>query len=57
MLCLVSQRILESLLPLAQTKIKMVEALGTLTAYSFITKQEIEQSFNLHRLVYLATQN
>jgi hypothetical protein len=55
--CLVLQRIPESLLPLAQTKIKMVEAIGTLTAYSFITKREIEQSFNLHRLVHLATQN
>ena len=57
MSCLVSQRIPESLLPPAQTKIKMVEAIGTLTAYSFITKREIEQSFDLHRLVHLATRN
>jgi hypothetical protein len=57
MSCLVSQRIPKSLLPLAQSKIKMVEAIGTLTAYSFITKREIEQSFDLHRLVHLATQN
>ena len=57
MSCLVSQRIPESLLPPAQSKIKMVEAIGTLTAYSFITKREIEQSFDLHRLVHLATRN
>jgi hypothetical protein len=57
MSCLVSQRIPESLLLPAQTKIKMVEAIGTLTAYSFITKQEIEQSFDIHRLVHLATRN
>ena len=57
MSCLVSQRIPESLLPPAQSKIKMVEAIGTLITYSFITKQEAEQSFDLHRLVHLATRN
>jgi hypothetical protein len=42
MSCLVPQRIPESLLPLAQSKIKMTTAIGTLIAYSFITKREIE---------------
>jgi hypothetical protein len=57
MSCLVTQRIPESLLPPAQSKIKMAEAIGTLTAYSFITKREIERSFDIHRLVHLATRN
>jgi tetratricopeptide (TPR) repeat protein len=57
MSCLLPQRIPESLLPLAQTKIEMVKAIGTLTAYSFITTEENERSFNLHRLVHLATRN
>jgi hypothetical protein len=57
MSCLVPQRIPESLLPPAKSKIKMIAAIGTLTAYSFITKREIEQSFDLHRLVHLATRN
>ena len=57
MSCVVPQRIPESLLPPAQSKIKMTAAIGTLTAYSFITKREIEQTFDLHRLVHLATRN
>ena len=57
MSCLVLQRIPKSLLPPTPSKIKMIAAMGTLTAYSFITKREIEQSFDLHRLVHLATRN
>ena len=57
MSCLVTQNIPQSLLPPAQSEVKMVKAIGTLTAYSFITKQEIEQSFDMHRLVHLATRN
>jgi len=57
MSCLVPQRVPKSLLPLAQSQVKMVEAIGTLTAYSFITARETEESFDLHRLVHLATRN
>ncbi|KAH0534097.1 hypothetical protein FGG08_007306 [Glutinoglossum americanum] len=57
MSCIAPQRIPESLLPSTQSKIKMTIAIGTLAAYSFITKRELEKSFDLHRLVHLATRN
>jgi NB-ARC domain len=57
MSCLLPQKIPMSLLPPAPSKIKMTSAIGTLTAYSFITKREADQSFDLHRLVHLATRN
>ena len=46
-----------SLLPLANDEIKADEAIGALTAYAFITQREAEESFDIHRLVRLATQN
>ena len=32
-----------------------MDAIGTLDAYSFITKRAVDQAFDLHRLVHLAT--
>ncbi|MCJ1471106.1 hypothetical protein MMC07_009754 [Pseudocyphellaria aurata] len=46
-----------SLLPLSQSRKQMVEAIGTLSAYSFITKRAADQAVDLHRLVHLATRN
>ena len=46
-----------SLLPPAQTKKKEIDAIGTLSAYSFITKRPADRCFDLHRLVHLATRN
>ncbi len=57
MACVDSKDIPRSLLPPAQSLKKAVGALGTLTAYSFITEGAEGQSFNVHRLVHLATRN
>ena len=56
MSCLDPKMIPESLLPPGQTKKKSLDAIGTLTAYSFITKQQ-DRTFDLHRLVHLATRS
>ncbi|KAH8592642.1 P-loop containing nucleoside triphosphate hydrolase protein [Bisporella sp. PMI_857] len=57
MSCIDPKMIPLSLLPPAQPKKRMLDAIGTLTAYSFITRQSGEQSFDVHRLVHLATRN
>lgn len=58
MACILPENIPESLLLPGESESEQIEALGTLTAYSFITKrQEQEQSYDMHRLVYLATRN
>ena len=57
MSCLVPENIPKSLLPLTQSPNKTLKAIGTLTAYSFITERELDQSFDIHRLVHLATRN
>ena len=56
MSCLDPKMIPQSLLPPAETIGKALEAIGTLTAYSFIVKQK-DQTFDLHRLVHLATRS
>ena len=57
MSCIDPKAVPLSLLPPAQTKKKSIDAIGTLSAYSFITKRPADQSFDLHRLVHLATRN
>ncbi|OCK75506.1 putative kinesin light chain, partial [Lepidopterella palustris CBS 459.81] len=67
MSCLDANKIPKSLLPPAQPNKRVVEAVGTLVAYSFITKRDVDvspyqsstvdQFFDLHRLVHLATRN
>ena len=57
MSCLDPKRIPQSLLPPAQSKKGGLDAIGTLTAYAFIIRRPEEQSFDLHRLVHLATRN
>jgi tetratricopeptide (TPR) repeat protein len=57
MSCIDAKAIPLSLLPPAQSKKKEIDAIGTLSAYSFITKRPADQSFDLHRLVHLATRN
>jgi len=47
----------QSLLPLGPSSKKELEAIGTLNAYSFISKRPIELALDLHRLVHLATRN
>lgn len=55
MACLDRQGIPKSLLPSDSSSVKVLKALGTLKAYSFITTRNDGQSFDVHRLVHLAT--
>ena len=57
MSCLDPKAIPKSLLPPAPTKKKGIDAFGLLSAYSFISQRPTESSFDLHRLVHLATRN
>ena len=56
MSCLVEEDIPYSLLPPA-TKARKTEAIGTLTAYAFITQRKGQNSYDIHRLVQLAVRN
>ncbi|KAK5224483.1 hypothetical protein LTR72_004264 [Exophiala xenobiotica] len=61
--CLGEKNIPSSLLPEAPSKTEMTEALGVLTGYSFLRKQNEDQDqskevlYQMHRLVRLATRN
>ncbi|OJJ83550.1 uncharacterized protein ASPGLDRAFT_173020 [Aspergillus glaucus CBS 516.65] len=57
MACVDPRNIPESFLPRPTSKKKMIDALGLLSAYSFITIQPGNGSITLHRLVHLATRN
>jgi tetratricopeptide (TPR) repeat protein len=57
MACLEAKSIPKSLLPSAQTSIEAVEALATLTAYSFVTNHRTDDLLDIHRLVHLTTRN
>ncbi len=57
MACLEPKFIPHSFLPRATSEKGMVDALGTLTAYSFITKRSGGKFYDMHRLVHLATRN
>jgi tetratricopeptide (TPR) repeat protein len=57
MACIDSKDIPQSLLPAGPSRKKEIDAIGTLDAYSFITKRSADQALDLHRLVHLATRN
>ncbi|KAL1891094.1 hypothetical protein Sste5346_007920 [Sporothrix stenoceras] len=61
MACVDSKDIPLSLLPPDPSRKKVVDALGTLQGYSFITRQSAQQfgdaAITIHRLVHLATRN
>ena len=57
MSCVDAKDIPQSLLPPVQSPKMAVDAIGTLSAYSFITKHKTAQILDLHRLVHLATRN
>ncbi|KAK0508575.1 hypothetical protein JMJ35_008851 [Cladonia borealis] len=56
MCCIHPRDIPESLLPPAQSRKKELDAIGTLSAYSFVSRRSAD-SLDLHRLVHLATRN
>lgn len=47
----------QSLLPPAPSRRQELEAVGTLTAYSFVSRRSADSHFEMHRLVQLATRN
>jgi len=57
MACVDPKDIPQSLLPASQSRKKETDAIGTLDAYSFITKRPAELALDIHRLVHLATRN
>jgi hypothetical protein len=57
MACIDWKDIPQSLLPDSAALKTRIEAIGTLRAYSFITKRGEAMVFDLHRLVHLATRS
>ena len=57
MCCIHPRDIPESLLPPAQSRKKGMDAIGTLSAYPFVSRRSADNSLDLHRLVHLATRN
>jgi len=57
MSCIDAKDIPQSLLPPAESTKKAFDAIGTLSAYSFVTRHQGSELLDLHRLVHLATRN
>ena len=57
MACVDPKDIPQSLLPPGLSRKKEIDALGTLSAYSFISRRPVDVALDLHRLVHLATRN
>src|SRR5450432_3088913 len=57
MACVEPNDIPQSLLAPGLSRKRHVDAIGTLEAYSLITKKSDEQTLSLHRLVHLAMRN
>ncbi len=55
--CVDSKNVPLSLLPPGLSRKKEIDALGTLSAYSFVYKRQADSSLDVHRLVHLATRN
>ncbi|KAH8678794.1 hypothetical protein BGZ60DRAFT_446050 [Tricladium varicosporioides] len=57
MCCIDSRNIPQLLLPPGPSRKKEIEAIGTLDAYSFISKRPADLALDIHRLVHLSTRN
>ena len=55
MSCIEPRAIPCSILPAMQPKERMVHAIGTLSGYAFLVRRGVEDMYDLHRLVHLAT--
>ncbi|EUC32253.1 hypothetical protein COCCADRAFT_99131 [Bipolaris zeicola 26-R-13] len=55
MSCIEWKAIPRSILPRVRSRVRMTDAIGTLCAYSFLTRRENEDEYDIHRLVHLAT--
>jgi hypothetical protein len=57
MCCIDPKAIPQSLLPPGPSRKKEIDAVGTLNAYSFITRRPADAALDLHRLVHVSTRN
>jgi uncharacterized protein involved in tolerance to divalent cations len=57
MACIETKDIPQSLLPPGPSRKKEMDAVGTLGAYSFVSRRPADLALDLHRLVHLATRN
>jgi tetratricopeptide (TPR) repeat protein len=57
MSCVDPKEIPQSLLPPGSSRKEETDAIGTLNAYSFVSRRPADPVLDLHRLVYLATRN
>ena len=57
MACVETKDIPQSLLPPGPSRKKEMDAVGTLSAYSFVSRRPADLALDLHRLVHLATRN
>jgi Tetratricopeptide repeat len=57
MACVDPKDIPQSLLPPGPSREKEMDAIDTLTAYSFVSRRPADLALDLHRLVHLATRN
>jgi tetratricopeptide (TPR) repeat protein len=57
MACVDPKDIPQSLLPPGSSRNKQMAAIGTLSAYSFVSRRPGDLTLDLHRLVHLATRN
>ena len=55
--CVAPKNIPWSLLPPGPSAVKQENAIGTLDAYSFVTRRNVDESFDVHRLVQLTTRS
>jgi tetratricopeptide (TPR) repeat protein len=57
MSCVAPKEIPQSLLPPGSSRKEETDAIGTLNAYSFVSRRPADPVLDLHRLVHLATRN
>ncbi|KAG9240166.1 kinase subdomain-containing protein, partial [Calycina marina] len=57
MACVAPKDVPQSLLPFGRSRKKEVDAMGTLDAYSFISRRPADLALDMHRLVHLAMRN
>ena len=57
MSCIEPKDIPQSLLPPGRSRKEEIDAIGTLSAYSFVRRRVADESLDVHRLVHLATRN
>jgi tetratricopeptide (TPR) repeat protein len=57
MSCVDPKNIPQSLLPPGLSRVEETDAIGTLSAYSFVSTRYTDKIYDVHRLVHLATRN